>query len=55
MVVPRLLAAWFDLKGSRGARGSPGLPLAIWHARLNGVGLGLGRRNLAKGISNKIE
>ncbi len=28
VVVPRLLALWFDLEGSRGAGGSPGLPLA---------------------------
>ena len=28
VVVPRLLAAWFDLEGSKGAGGSPGLPLA---------------------------
>jgi hypothetical protein len=49
VVVPRLLEAWFDLEGSRGAEGSPG------HARLNGVDLGLRRRNLVEGICNKIE
>jgi hypothetical protein len=37
VVVPRLLAAWFDLEGSRGAGGSPGLPLAC-QAHLGGPG-----------------
>jgi hypothetical protein len=53
MVMPRVqvLAVWFDLEGLRGG-GHLG---CNWHARLNGVGLGRGRRNLAAGICNKIE
>jgi hypothetical protein len=50
-VVPRVLAAWFDLEGSS----SGGHLGCHWHARLNGVGLERGRRNLANGICNKIE
>jgi hypothetical protein len=51
VVVPRVLASWFDLEGSRGG-GHVG---CHWHARLNGVGLGRWRRNLAEGICNTIE